>query len=223
MPPNHPLRASYSAVVNIIDKLFDLSIFIRGSSPKFRFSRAATYIEKDELGHDILPAFKEFVRFKLRQEQIRPEWLVNRLTDAIAMRRQQFYYQRAHNRHLSKAPAHPELIIENESRPTPPRSIQANTVTTTQDRSSTTKLGSPAGRNTAKTILTTNTYSTIATEFKPDSSQEPSQDLAKPTRTEIAGQHIFPAPPKGSNERAFECYQCFRILPAITRRLGLWR
>ena len=175
------------------------------------------------MGHDILPAFREFVRFKLRQEQIQPEWLVNRLTGAIAMRRQQFYYQRAHNRHMSNAPANQDLMIENKSGPTTLRSTQANTITTTQNKSSTPKPHSPAALNPAKTILTTKTYSTIATDFKPESPQEKHEDLAKPTKTEIGGDCVFPGPPKGSTEKAFECHQCFRILPGITRRQDLWR
>jgi hypothetical protein len=222
IPPGHPLRVLYSVIVDIIDKLFKLSIFIRGSSPKFRFSRAAAYIEKDELGCDILPAFKDFVRFKLRQAQSLPEWLVNRLTDAIAMRRQQFYYQRAHRRHMTNDPINQEHI-EPASVVAPPQSIQATSVTTTQNRPSMARDGSPPTIKIAKSMLTTNTYSTIATDFNPEPSKENSKSLAEPTKTEIAGENIFPGPPKGPKAKAFECHQCFRILPGITRRPNLWR
>ena len=95
----------YYGVVSIVDKLFDASILIRGATRNFRTSKAAAYIERDCEGQDILEEFKKIVSLKIKG--LCPgtsDWLVERLTKAIAMRRQQFYYQRAHKGKMAWKP-----------------------------------------------------------------------------------------------------------------------
>jgi hypothetical protein len=100
--PN-PLQGYHDEVVSIVDKLFDVSILIRGSSPNFRASRAAAHGEKDPERNDLLTEFKSIVSPRIAGLcPETPTWLVQRLTNVIAMQRQQFYYQRAHKNRLAR-------------------------------------------------------------------------------------------------------------------------
>jgi len=222
--PDDGLRAYYHEIKGIIDKLFDLSILMRGTSPNFRMSRASAYVERDEAGNEILPAFKQFVRFQLAtQEQAIPEWLVDRLTEAVGTRRQQFYYQRAHSKHIADASAAFQEMSQIDSEPI--ATTGAAPFKTSKGNLSITKTNSPFISTIAKSRLTTGTFDTFATELRLE--QEPGKDsrFTKPTRTEIAGRNIFPLPPpeKGPTETAFECCQCFYILPSKMRTHDLWR
>jgi hypothetical protein len=214
---NRSLQAYYEEIVSIIDQLFDVSILIRGVSRKFRVSRAAAHVERDEDGKDILPAFKHIVRLKIAGlGPYAPEWLVDRLKDAVAMRRQQFYYQRAHKRRLAGASTSFGDDTQNVSiLKEPSRPMQAP-----QPKDLMAKPESPAAPRTEKSRSTTKTYYTIATDPIPEDTRPPS--LAKPTKTEIA-ENIFPGPPKEPIEKAFECHQCFLILPDTFRKEELWR
>jgi hypothetical protein len=60
------LESYYDEVVDIVDKLFDISILIREVSRNFKISRTAAYIEKDEEGNDVLEEFKKIVSLKIK-------------------------------------------------------------------------------------------------------------------------------------------------------------
>ena len=200
----------YAAVVSIIDKLFDVSILIRGASRNFRTSRAAAYIEKDAEGNDVLGNFKRIVSLKIKGLcPATPEWLVERLTEVVSMRRQQFYYQRAHRRHLggTAQDGNDQVTLRNKgSTPLPKESQQF------------------AAPISEKTVVTTKTYDTIATEFLPENDEAKTPMLAKiaPSEKRLR-ENIFPNPPKEPAGKAFECNQCFHMLAHETRKLALWR
>src|SRR5213592_697626 len=59
------LQSYFNEIVDIVDKLFNISILIRKSSQNVRTSRAAAHIEKDEEGHDVLPEFKSIVSLRI--------------------------------------------------------------------------------------------------------------------------------------------------------------
>ena len=59
------LQVYYDQIVDFLDKLFDFSAMIKRSSRNSRASRVAGYVEKDDLGNDILLEFKAMVRLKI--------------------------------------------------------------------------------------------------------------------------------------------------------------
>jgi hypothetical protein len=223
----HPLRTCYYEIVNIIDKLFDVSILIRGTARTFEANRAAAHIEKDKAGNDVLPQFKEFISFKLgKPGQPLPEWLIDRLTNVIAMRRQQFYYQKAHADRLGQPlPTFQEVSPIPTTSTAPPRSPQSSTISkSTKKTASVTMRDAPDIPKVTKTGFSNVTSLTTASDWVPEHKRPKPTSSAKPTRTEImvgSNTKQFPRLPKGDKE--FVCYQCFIALPADFRLKDSWR
>ena len=215
------LRQFYKEMVDIINKLFRLSDFIRGSSRTFRMDpNAAAYVEKDELGNDVLPAFKQFVRMKIGTDApSAPKWLVDRLTDAIAMRRQQFYYQRTHKKHMSMTILADKSALNNPpvAEPSLPTRLATGISTAVAAKSSTTD-----HHTTLKSRISTNTTATELPEGTPE--ERRTATLPNPAKTEILRNcGSLPGSPKGPPDNDFECHQCFDLLPANYRNEDLWR
>ena len=225
-PNDRVLLRYHCEVVSIVDKLFDVSILIRGTSRNFRASRAAVHVERDAEGNDVLPEFKTLVSLKIRGLcPDTPEWLVERLTKVIAMRRLQFYYQKAHRRHMAGIAT--TLRDETERMPrlrVASRPIEIDFVDPIQEPLMTTSQ-SHAAPKTVKSGTTMMTYDTIATELVPQ--EEPGNTgttIVKlaPSEKRI-GENIFPNPPREPQGKAFECTQCFHILSEEIRKVALWR
>jgi hypothetical protein len=200
-----------------------MSVSIRrtGDSRKFRSSRAMAYIEKDSQGNDVLQDFKQFVRFMLRKSSPSiPDRLVNRLTEAVGMRRQQFYYQRAHKGKMSTSSNVAPTLDERHSQVNPPTIVE-----TSKSRASEIKSRVETAPAPPKSTYSMKTFETAATQLTANPEQElPDPKLeSRATKTEIAGRNIFPGPPNKPLGKDFECYQCFYILPAATREDVLWR
>ena len=216
---SEPLNLYYYQIIYLINKLFDISILIRRASRKFRTSRAATHVEKDEDGNDILAEFRTIVR--LRIEHLWPEtpqWLVERLVDVVGKRRQQFYYQRAHKKRLERVPT---AFDQEQSVSTPANPITVSKVSSPPQLEVQEPTQLPAPPKTIKSGGTWKT-TTTASEILPPDGQKSIEMQLRPTRTEIGrGQGTFPKPPK-STGYAFECSQCFSILPDETREPTLW-
>jgi hypothetical protein len=220
------LEHSYDQIVNIIDILFDITILIRETSQKFRISRAATHIERDEEGNDVLSEFKNIVYFKVKGlcSQETPEWLIKRLVEAIAMRRQQFYYQRAHKRRLAKIPTifpeetHMAWTLTSTSRTiVMPDSI-------TKGKSQVVMPQPSLAPRTTRNRSTAKTYDTIATEIKPEEKQSKSYTTPNYAPSEKRlNENIFPRVPLEPKGKAFECPQCFHVLSNKMREPALWR
>src|SRR5439155_3768546 len=73
-------------------------------SRSFRRDRATLYIETDQDAKETLRQFDTLVAKKLEvlcQQVETPEWLKVRLTKLVTLRRQQFYYQKAHASYLA--------------------------------------------------------------------------------------------------------------------------
>jgi hypothetical protein len=220
---NRSLRQYYDEVAAIVDRLFDMSILIRGVKRNFRASRAAAHVERDAEGKAVLPEFRNIAYLKISglAGQFAPVWLVNRLSDNVAMRRQQFYYQRAHQRHLSGNPTAFQDEAQFTSKPTP-KPARGDFVGATTPVLSSANFKSPEVARTERSKSTAKTQETIATELISQAEPGETLSLAKPTRTEIV-ENIFPRPPKEPAGKAFECQQCYFILPATTRKEDLWR
>jgi hypothetical protein len=223
------LQLYYDQIVDFLDKLFDLSAMIKRSSRNSRESRAAGYVEKDDGGNDILLEFKAMTRLKIRGLWPRTDdWLIERLVDVIAKRRQQFLYQRRHERRRWERPT---LTFDN-----PPATV----VTQLQSIDLTTKpsnekyqapqqplelskqhdvsMHAPAASQ-APTV----TQSSTASHLSRKQSQILEQEVrATPTELRIK-ESVFPdLPPKGEHD-TFQCTQCFQILPEKMRTNESWR
>ena len=221
---NRSLQSYYEEIANIVDHLFDVSILIRGVARNFGVSKAAAYVEKDAEGNDALLEFKRIVRLKIAGlGRYTPEWLVDRLTDTVGMRRQQFYYQKAHKLRLSKSPPvfDEEAQIPVAGPSASSRPIPLDSVDPIRGKELMTQPATPAAPRTEKSKSTAKTYATIATEPIPEEEQATITTLPKPTKTEIAESN-FPRAPKEPSGKAFECPQCFIILPDSMRRENLW-
>jgi hypothetical protein len=223
--PNLVLGTYHDEIVDIIDKLFEISIRIRDTAQRFRSSRAATYIEKDEAGVELLPGFKQFIQFKLRRLEIEiPKWLLDRLTDVIVMRRRQFYYQRAHIRRLHWKPS---AIVESDpsncsKQRDPGASSEIATVRTQKSSTSMIQTEPAIAPKRTKSGFSANTCDTIATELMPENEPINRPTHCLRTQTEIAGKNVFPRPPKEPKGKDFICHQCFYSQAAITREEHLW-
>src|SRR5579859_3650086 len=105
------LQSRHNKIIYLVDRLFDASILIRGTSRKFRTSSAAAHVEHDAEGNDLLADFQRVVLLRIKGlYPYTPPWLSERLAEVIAMRRRQFYYQRAHNRGLAQTADHMDAL-----------------------------------------------------------------------------------------------------------------
>lgn len=221
-------NACHDTIDNIIDRLFGVSILIRGVLPNFRANRAAMHIERDGQGNDVLDEFKALLSLRIKWLcRETPEWLVERLVNVNAVRRRQFYYQRAHKRKLGYIPSNANLETNRKVKDIKPtasvRSKQTTEIVAEESlMPATAKPTTPS--TTTKTRITTNTVDTLPTEYK-----EKDEQISKENRVDLApsekriGENIVPSPPKEPYGKAFECTQCFRILPAEMRDPNLWR
>lgn len=216
------LQSYLAEIESIVDRLFDLSILIRGTSRNFRSNRAAMHLEKDAEGVDVLEEFNRIVALKIKWLCRETEdWLVERLAKVITMRRQQFYYQRAHYRKLTAS------NISQLQRPLPELRIKQTGITfdTTapqmEPKEPTADLAAP---RTTRSEATRKTYATMATEFKQEEGQKTKLAIANiaPSEKRI-GENIFPDPPKEPQGKAFQCNQCFQIQPPEMRNRRTWR
>ena len=219
------LQGYFDAIVSIVDKLFDASILIRGVSGNFRADRAAEYAEKAV--REVLEEFKTLVALKIRWlYPDTPDWLIERLTKVIAMRRQQFYYQKAHKGKMSGLQSKRSQADHAQMR----RSDRAGKQALTSDPGSVKPEATvasvptvPMAPKTARTGTTSKTYDTIATDpIVLGNERVVTPAFPKITPSEKLGESAFPNPPKEPQGKAFECPQCFRLLPADTRRRALW-
>ena len=215
------LRSYLSVIESIVDRLFDLSILIRGTSRNVRSSRASMHVEKDANGDDILEEFERIVEWKIKWLcQETEDWLAKRLAKAITMRRRHFYYQKRHCRKLAVS------NIPTSQEPIPERSIvrtrlmfdNGNTVQMEP------KVNYVEPRKSTRSEVTKTDSGTLATELKPEEEQKVKVAIANiaPSEKRI-GENIFPDPPKEPQGKAFQCTQCFLIQPPETRNKNTWR
>src|SRR5277367_5047320 len=61
-----PLHSYLAEIESLVDRLFDLSILIRGASRNFRSNRAAMHVEIDAEGADVLEEFRPIVSLKIK-------------------------------------------------------------------------------------------------------------------------------------------------------------
>ena len=213
------LRSYYNEIVRIVDKLYAVSILIRGTSPSFRVTRAAAHVEIDADGTDVIAEFKSIVALRIASlYPPTPTWLVQRIANLVGMRRQQFYYQRAHRRRLAKVstkiqePLAPVLSVTSKVASEMPKAAEW------AGQSSVRNANSTRTRATIKTVETT------ATELVLENNNPTVPIISNVTFSEKRfGEDIFPIPPETPVGKDFECSHCFHILPDTMRKEALWR
>jgi len=214
-PVSELLGRYYEQMVRIIDGLYHVSMLIRGLSHNIRVARASGHVEIQN-GEDVLAAFRNQVELKIKWKNPgTPQWLIQRLTDDITLRRRQFYYHRAHKERLSGMPAIDALAVST---------VQVETVSVTDKPRAPDSLDprDPIASRTKTRTITTGTVATTATDLAPVEELASTPINIAPSEMRI-GVNIFPEPPKDPAGKAFECTQCFHVLPAETRRADLWR
>jgi hypothetical protein len=149
-----------------------------------------------------------------------PVDLSKRLTKVIGMRRQQFYYQRAHRKRLGKAAVNFQDVAQTEWRPT----VSSMPITeVSKMKTSMMKPQVPGGSKTTRSVTTWK--ETVATDLRSMLDEESGTPILvnlAPSERRL-GENVFPAPPKEPRGKAFECNQCFLILPDKMRKNVEWR
>jgi hypothetical protein len=218
----------YDQTRDFLDKLFNLNVRVQKASRKFRSGRAAGHVEKDADGMDVLIEFQRIVQLKIEGLYKSTEpWLIDRLADAVAKRRQLFYYQRAHARRRGKAPQLPSNITaKDEKIPTVHSKqpitdgTQSSDIQVTRSRDVTKHHKMEADTRTQGSI---ETYTT-ASQLHFESEARPKRSSATPTRTELRiDESIFPPLPHKGPYETFQCTQCFEILLEAIRKRDSWK
>ena len=210
-------------VVSSIDNLFDISIFIRGASRSFRRDRAILHLEANKDGESVLSQFHSLIALKidvLCREGDTPHWLKERVTRLITVRRQQFYYQRAHASHLA---GNTPLSPRKEE-----RVMFGSKPNVAKERTSESSLQtSPARNPSLSRVPTSDSKTTIfskATTAKVEEHPAASPRRASVTPSEIRlRENLFPNPPTEPHNKAFICNQCFYPQPPEVRDDKAWR
>ena len=218
IPERTAIQECYIDIVEIIDRLFKLSIAIRNPSIRTATSKALSYVEKDELGNDIFVLFEQFTikRIQLRYPEL-PEYLATRLAKWISRRRRLFLYRRRHRRKLE--------IIEQDSHNLPVllnagQIVDAGTSLPHHEDIPT------HSEHRAPTFLSRTILSqTTATEYVPRP-ETPSEGGSVVSVSMISGiskeSEICIPPVLPADGKDFECPYCFCILHGKTQRKKLW-
>jgi len=189
-------------------------------------------VEKDAKGNDVLVEFKDIVRLKIvGLWNLTENWLVDRLTDAVTKRRQQFYYQRAHAKRrgmLHRTYPIASLVEEAEKLATADASPGPAITAVDPNKPSDIQLISSEEpreelHKDAKTAATMETYTTVSQlNFVSDDGHK--RQPVKPTRTELRiDESIFPSLPSKGQFGTFQCTQCFETLPEEMRKPDAWK
>ena len=218
IPERTAIQECYIDIVEIIDRLFKLSIAIRNPSIRTATSKALSYVEKDELGNDTFLLFEQFTikRIQLRYPEL-PEHLATRLAKSISRRRRLFLYRRRHRKKLE--------IIEQDSHNVPvfPEAGQVAGARTAvlHPEDVPTQSEQRAPTLLSRTILS----QTTATEYVPRL-ETPSEGSSVVSVSMISGisreSEICIPPVLPADGKDFECPYCFCILHGKTQRKRLW-
>ena len=225
LPRKHKnFRGYLDEVASYIDNLFDLSIFIRGSSRRFRRDRAMARLQKDGPEKQAFDQFRNFVSNLvdvLCRDAATPVWLKDRVKSLVTLRRQQFYYQRAHAKHLAgnmPLPERTDRQVISASKPPiePERTSESNS------RQPSTPKPTPVPGALPISDGGTSMLSKASTVNLKDSPTGPKHVTATPSEIRLR-EDIFPDPPTEHPNKPFVCNQCFYPLPRETRNPKAWR
>ncbi|OCK75825.1 hypothetical protein K432DRAFT_408695 [Lepidopterella palustris CBS 459.81] len=234
--PKTELEQRFLDVVDIINNLYKLSVRIRSPTLRSRSLKATSYRPIDpETGADI---FEQYAFFDLQYTRellshfrsptadpgdSEDNYLIDRLSKAITLRRRQFKYWRRHRDKLGAASAFgnvaPQEILANKD------GIGPELVGDKNPEDGTLKIiRTPTSESAPKSLIS----GTEATQHhRPLDEVVDSHSVTSyaSTTRDLTGHGIeLPSPPKTANgDRDFECPYCYIICPARYGKGRTWR
>jgi hypothetical protein len=220
LPARSAVQECYVDIVEIIDRLYRLSIAIRSPSIRTATSKALSYIERDELGNDISLLFEQYTlqRIRFRYSQLEPR-LAERVGKSISRRRRLFMYRRRHREKLQ--------VVEEDllrERGLTSRHIISNPNAIPQSEINESSLIQPS--MPPATLNPRSIFSqTTATEYVAGVEITPEASSIAPTSvvSGVSMESDFCIPPiVSADEKDFECPYCFCILSGKHKKKKLW-
>ena len=201
-----------------ITRLYRLSVAIRKSATQNRKTKAASYVDRDENGHDMSSEFEKFaIRLIRLKYPVMSQALCKRLGYANSLRRRQFLYRQRHQQKLS-------LGLKNRTRniAVDSRSEIEYSYLTPQNRID--GQSSPALQHDRKGALLSQTMAT-SLEIR---SFRPGDALSKVstaiTTAPMQSSFDVPPPPRLTPKaKEFQCPYCCLILPVKVASTSRWR
>ncbi|KAF2272780.1 uncharacterized protein EI97DRAFT_436707 [Westerdykella ornata] len=235
--PKTELEQRFREIVDIIDNLYKLSVRIRLPTIRTRSLRAAAYQPKDpDTGVDILEQYAVFdlqhtkelvaqLRAPYNNKAEDNDFLIERLSKAITLRRRQFKYWRRHRDKLGQSNLIDDEPLAIPAVPQRPVELHRHDTLEVHHSEPVTILPKvPASEKTGKTLLS-GTEATHHHQSLDDIVDSKSVTSYATTVRDLSGKGIdLPPPPKAADgEKDFECPYCFVICPARYGRGRPWR
>ncbi|KAL5121728.1 hypothetical protein ACEQ8H_000415 [Pleosporales sp. CAS-2024a] len=234
------LSMRWSEMVDIIDNLYKLSVRIRTPTLRTRSLKAANYKPKDpETGIDLLSTYanydlqhvKELLQYlrlpykaEVEPESYQHDYLADRLSAAITLRRRQFKYWKRHGDKLGMATvqeeAHLDLpVVERHELPD-----RIDTLEVLREIPIIVHDKDALSQKTGKTLLS-GTEATQHHQSLDDIVDSRSVTSYAVTVKDIHGRGVeLPPPPQAADgEKDFECPYCYIICPARYGSRRAWR
>ncbi|KAF2181759.1 hypothetical protein K469DRAFT_691838 [Zopfia rhizophila CBS 207.26] len=235
--PKTELEQRFRDIIDIVDNLYKLSMRIRSPTLRSRALKATAYQPKDpETGVDILQQYahydlqhtKELLRY-LRNTNVGNaseggNFLIERLSKAITLRRRQFKYWRRHRDKMGASTVLEEVAEEPVAKKERPEVPQRHHTLEVHPENPVVVAKKEAASEKAPTILS----GTEATQHHKSLDEiVDSQSVTSYTTTtrDLTGRGIeLPSPPKAADgEKDFECPFCFTICPSRYGKMRPWR
>ncbi|KAI4945761.1 hypothetical protein J4E91_007674 [Alternaria rosae] len=236
--PRSELKMRYEEIVDIIDNLYKLSVRIRTPTVRSRSLKASAYTPIDpETGVDILGVYAELDRKHVRelllqlrktyptQNEEDQDFLTERLSSSITLRRRHFKYWKRHRDKLGASADTEDIAAAgkptlNEA-PTPIRhdTLEAHPPMPTIN----TPKPTPS-QKTGKTLLS-GTEATHHHQSLDDIVDTKSVTSYAVTVKDLDGKGIdLPPPPKAATcDKDFECPYCWIVCPARYGKGRAWK
>ena len=215
-------------IIDIITRLYRLSMAIRRSAPVDRHLKVAEHVERDEEGNDVFTVFEEnFAKVLIKLEfPNASENIQDRLSRAMAFRRRRFSYQRQHARKLSDQTfltkrRHPISRIQDG--PVHMSTARMNEQGL-QGVSPTSSSFSPPMRQAAMSLLSETTASRFTeSRFRPDAPSTKASSILTPTGTQKRRLNVPPPPKIPSGAIEFHCPHCNVVVPVSEAKGKRWK
>ncbi|KAH7386953.1 hypothetical protein DE146DRAFT_635725 [Phaeosphaeria sp. MPI-PUGE-AT-0046c] len=237
--PRSELSMRFAEIVDIIDNLYKLSVRIRTPTIRSRSLKAATYKPKDpDTGVDILSTYSVYdvqhvkeLLFHLRQIHIQDtqsndhDYLIDRLSAAITLRRRQFKYWKRHRDKLGISSFQEEQISADRPLVDRPSLPQRNDTLEVLPDIPIIAINKEAhSQKTGKTLLS-GTEATQHHQSLDEIVDTKSVTSYAVTVKDLHGRGVeLPPPPRAADgEKDFECPFCYIICPARYGRGRAWR
>ena len=231
--PKTELEQRFLDIVDIVDNLYKLSVRIRSPTLRSRSLKAASYRPVDpDTGID---TFEQYALFDLQhtqellshlrsdssnQKNEEDNYLIERLSKALTLRRRQFKYWRRHRDKLGTSSdigdIRPQLLPERQE-------VGISADKSTEDRA-VNVIKAPKSEWMPKSLLS-GTEATQHHHSLDEAVDNQSVTSYATTTRDLTGRGIeLPSPPKAvTGERDFECPYCFIICPARYGKGRAWR